>query len=70
MSKYLPGTDGKGCELTKAEGTAYTKAQKFRNSMVSQEKGKWSVLARTQYMLRGGIGKLGQRPDCGDIQGH
>lgn len=30
----------KGCEgeLTKAEGTAYTKAQKFGNSVVCQEK--------------------------------
>lgn len=32
----MPGIDGKECEgeLTKAEGRAYTKAGKFKNSMV------------------------------------
>lgn len=37
---HLPDTDGKECEgeLTKAEGRAYTKAQKFRNSVVCWEK--------------------------------
>lgn len=61
MSKCLPGIDGKGCE-----GELKQREQPTRRHR-SLEKGKRSVPAGAQCMVRGATGPLGQRLGCGGI---